>query len=190
MNNNTLDLPARTMKFIDCKVGSELRKGVLNHQDGEDLRQDMCLAAIIARDRFEPDRGASLETFLEKAALDGWRKFYRSRGQSKRACLRLTLDQPMIRIGDNAEYESGTHKDFIEDENDNRRDECDRRMDIESCLKKLHGLDREVFQRILEHKKLKDIATEFGLSDAQLRLTVIGRIKRTLSEFTAYEKND
>ena len=185
MKNITPDLPARTMKFIDCKVAAELRKGVLNHQDGEDLRQDMCLAAIIAREHFKPDRGASLETFLEKAALDGWRKFYRSRGQSKRACLRLTLDQPIIVIGDNAEHESGTHKDFIEDENDSRRDDCDRRMDIESCLKKLHGLDRKVFQRILEHRKFKDIADEFGLTDAQLRLTVIGRIKRTLGEFAA-----
>lgn len=189
MNTDTFTLPTRTRHFIDYKVSETLHKGGINYQDSEDLRQEMCLAAVIASGRYDPSRGARIETLLEKAAMDGWKKFFRSRMQLKRSCLRLTLDEPVKSCtgydGGGSETEVGRKVDFLLDENEIGQLDADRRMDIEACLKRLNGIDREAFKLILDHTPFKDIPGILGTTEAKFRFGIVPRITRILNAFAA-----
>ena len=68
MNNDTIRLedmfPAVTIKYVNSKVRKMTVIYGFTPHEAEDFRQSLFLRLIKSRDKFDPKRGAKLETFL------------------------------------------------------------------------------------------------------------------------------
>jgi len=178
-------LPAKTMKFIDVKVTATPG---LNDQDREDLRQNMYLAVIREREKFDPARHSSLEHFLESPAMSAWKKFFRDRARLKRARVVAVLDEP-VRTGTGSDglgvdTQAGTRLDFVADPNESRQDDADREIDRSSFKSTLADpMMRSAYEMLIDEVPQKEIIRRLGITEAKFRFSLMPALKRAMKKF-------
>ena len=182
-------LPERTMKTIECQVAIAARKGCLNYQDAEDLRQQCYLDVIKGREQFGEDKGASLETYLEKIVERAILRYFRDRARFKRSRVLLILDEPISVNGEGHQDADGdadinvieTIPDPSVDQVRAAYDQKYSESEFLSCItdKKV----RLAVKLMLKGEARKKIAKKLGISYGSFRWSIEPEAMRLAKDF-------
>ena len=181
-------LPDRTMAYIDYLVNTAPKSHIMNCHDAEDLRSECYLTAVKLRESFDPNRGNTLATFLEKGIWNAFSHFFRDRARLKRSCVQYTLDELVINEagGDDGEDEECSRADMVPaPERNTEKEEREMALDIESFLATIADRRiREAVRLMLAGESTKnDIADAIGVSYGTYRYKIEPTAKAYLKQF-------
>lgn len=181
-------LPAITTKYIINKAVTTSRCTGLSFQDEDDLKQTLFLAAIRARENYDPSRNASLETLLHTVVDRALLHFLRDRRRCKRLNVVCVLDanecDAGFELGDDEENNE-TMAERIPDETGSGIPETDLRMDVAEGLKRLDPTARRVCELVMSGKSLRQAGMELGIPAWTLNRKIVPAIAAQLKGFLA-----
>jgi len=167
-------LPQNTMSYIASKVRQTSMNVGLSYTEEEDLKQHLYLCAICARDNFDKNREASLETYLHMEVDAKTKNFLRDRKAGKRVNIVLTLDEPIVGGSSEDGDEDETWLDRVADENDHRQEESDLRHDVAYALSQIKDeRTRTICKLIMQGVTYVDIAKIVGIPEWSIRQQIL-----------------
>ena len=184
MNNDTIRLedmfPAVTIKYVNSKVRKMTVIYGFTPHEAEDFRQSLFLRLIKSRDKFDPKRGAKLETFLH-CCVDNFAKDYITKLRRPQKIVRtvLVLDAPVRRNSIDGDEEVPMIE-TIPDETLSGQELSDIRHDVQSVLARLDELPRRMCELLMAGVEKRELPKRLGISKTRFYGVVFPRLQ---SEF-------
>ena len=171
MNTKTtreITLNEKMLGMIDFFTARTAKKNRLDYHQTEDLKQDMCVAAMKFLGKYDPERGMSAESYLYMK-LDGWCTDFGTKTlkAKKNNLLVFTLDEPANEGGEASGEEAGamTKLDLVVDEGESALKLRDLKRDIAYVLSRLDEDDRKVLNLIyVDGMSLREVARTLGMA--------------------------
>jgi len=186
------ELPAKTVGYIRLKtINTSVNVG-LGFEEEQDLSQSLYLAALKARESFDPTACdpskavAKLETYLHRAVDNAAVDFLRRRSTNVRMSVLYVLDTPIDPHGCHEEDHEGDMKiDHVSDPNAPTADDIALHMDVAEAIKPLDAESRELCDLLMRGVSVRECARVMGLSVWDLRRRVMPKIAGALKEIVA-----
>lgn len=169
--------PAVTIQYVNSKVRKmSIIYGFTKHE-ADDFRQNLYLALIKSLERFDPKRGAKLETYLHMCA-NGYAKDYISKLRRPQKIVRtlIVLDAPVRRRAVDGDEEIPM-VETIADETLTGQELADIRHDVKDVLARLDELPRKVCELIMDGVEKHEIPERLGISKTRFYGVVFPKLQ-------------
>ncbi|MBQ0032983.1 MAG: hypothetical protein KBT68_09320 [bacterium] len=184
MNKPAIKLEDVFSKNIIHYVNSKVRKTSLSCgfsiQEAEDFRQNLYLALLKAKDKFDPKRGTKMDSYLH-LAINGYTKDYVTKLRCPKKVLRtlVILDEPMVDcdVWTGEEDDQGTRLDNIADERMNGQTLADIRSDIKNVIARLDDVSRKICILLMQGVKKHELPRRVGISKTRFYGVVFPKLQ-------------
>ncbi len=181
MNNDTIRLedmfPAVTIKYVNSKVRKMTVIYGFTPHEAEDFCQSLYLRLVKARAKFDPKRGAKLETYLH-LCVDSFAKDYITKLRRPQKIVRtvFVLDAP-VRSSSVDGMEEIPMVETVADETMSGQELSDIRSDVMSVLARLDELSRRICELLMQGVEKNEIPKRVGISRTRFYGTVFPRLQ-------------